>query len=142
MIYVKVFTGELSTTACRLYVLFIDLQLTNKDIADSIDAEVDGDLQKAFMTIGMQIKYLFIINRTKMFILWIVICFNKCIVPACSIRIAEISVRMQESFCYAGTLVTQAVSKFKHLCFWIVFPMTIYSNKFTKKVLFCEFVKS
>ena len=93
MIYVKVFTGELSTRACRLYVLFIDLQLTNKDIADSIDAEMDGDLQKTFMTIGMQIKYLFIINRTKMFILWIVICFNKCIVPACSIRIAEILVR-------------------------------------------------
>ena len=31
----------------------IDLQLTNKDITDSIDAEMDGDLQKAFMTIGM-----------------------------------------------------------------------------------------
>ena len=45
--------------------VFIDLQLTNKDIADSIDAEMDGDLQKAFMTISMWIKYLFIINRTK-----------------------------------------------------------------------------
>ena len=52
--------------------VFIDLQLTNKDIADSIDAEMDGDLQKAFMTIGMEIKCIFIDKRKKVFILWIV----------------------------------------------------------------------
>jgi len=46
--------------------------LTNKDIADSIDAEMDGDLQKAFMTIGMEIKCIFIDKRKKVFILWIV----------------------------------------------------------------------
>ena len=38
---------------------YYDLQLTNKDIADSIDAEMDGDLQKAFLTIGMNIRYFF-----------------------------------------------------------------------------------
>ena len=51
--------------------VFIDLQLTNKDIADSIDAEMDGDLQKAFMTIGMEIKCVFINNKKKVFSLWI-----------------------------------------------------------------------
>ena len=42
-------------TQCFLFVclFFISLfQLTNKDITDSIDAEMDGDLQKAFMTLG------------------------------------------------------------------------------------------
>lgn len=35
-----------------LFVLYFVFQLTNKDITDSIDAEMDGDLQKAFMTLG------------------------------------------------------------------------------------------
>ena len=43
-------------TQCFLFVcLFVFIfvfQLTNKDITDSIDAEMDGDLQKAFMTLG------------------------------------------------------------------------------------------
>lgn len=42
-------------TQCFLFVclFFISFfQLTNKDIIDSIDAEMDGDLQKAFMTLG------------------------------------------------------------------------------------------
>lgn len=42
-------------TLCFLFVclFFISFfQLTNKDITDSIDAEMDGDLQKAFMTLG------------------------------------------------------------------------------------------
>ena len=54
-----------------LICVFIDSQLTSKDIADSIDAEMDGDLQKAFMTIGMDgnhVSILFIINTTKLFI--------------------------------------------------------------------------
>ena len=53
---VKDFTVELRLPLV-LICDFIGLQLTNKDIADSIDAEMDGDLQKAFMTIGMQIMY-------------------------------------------------------------------------------------
>ena len=32
--------------------LNIFLQLSNQDIADSIDKEMDGDLQKAFLTLG------------------------------------------------------------------------------------------
>lgn len=35
-----------------LFVFYFVFQLTNKDITDSIDAEMDGDLQKAFMTLG------------------------------------------------------------------------------------------
>ena len=35
-----------------LFVFYFVYQLTNKDITDSIDAEMDGDLQKAFMTLG------------------------------------------------------------------------------------------
>ena len=35
-------------------------QLTNKDITDSIDAEMDGDLQKAFMTLGG--RNIFVLN--------------------------------------------------------------------------------
>ena len=35
-----------------LFVFIFVFQLTNKDITDSIDAEMDGDLQKAFMTLG------------------------------------------------------------------------------------------
>lgn len=42
-------------TQCFLFVclfFYFVFQLTNKDITDSIDAEMDGDLQKAFMTLG------------------------------------------------------------------------------------------
>ena len=42
-------------TQCFLFVclfFYFVYQLTNKDITDSIDAEMDGDLQKAFMTLG------------------------------------------------------------------------------------------
>ena len=35
-----------------LFVFYFVFQLTNKDITDSIDAEMDGDLQKAFVTLG------------------------------------------------------------------------------------------
>lgn len=35
-----------------LFVFYFVFQLTSKDITDSIDAEMDGDLQKAFMTLG------------------------------------------------------------------------------------------
>ena len=35
-----------------LFVFYFVYQLTNKDITDSVDAEMDGDLQKAFMTLG------------------------------------------------------------------------------------------
>lgn len=52
MIFAYVFTVE-PRLRHVVYVCFIGLQLTNKDIADSIDTEMDGDLQKAFMTIGM-----------------------------------------------------------------------------------------
>ena len=34
------------------YFLAFFSQLTKKDIADSIDEEMDGDLQKAFLTLG------------------------------------------------------------------------------------------
>lgn len=31
---------------------YVFFQLTSKDIAESIDNEMDGDLQKAFLTLG------------------------------------------------------------------------------------------
>ena len=45
-------TLKVSMLFVCLFVFYFVFQLTNKDITDSIDAEMDGDLQKAFMTLG------------------------------------------------------------------------------------------
>ncbi|XP_020605141.1 uncharacterized protein LOC110043977 isoform X1 [Orbicella faveolata] len=47
--FIRIFTQRSRPQLCATFPEY--KKLTNKDIADSIDAEMDGDLQKAFMTI-------------------------------------------------------------------------------------------
>ena len=48
---IQVHASALCLAQSNSYSLAVS-QLTKKDIAESIDSEMDGDLQKAFLTLG------------------------------------------------------------------------------------------